>query len=261
MLLPATPKLDVKQLGKRFRAVLLVALLLICTINLLQLDTTPRVTIINSSQAYALHPVSTYQTTITNELRGSLLSSNKVTIDTKSLVADLKSRYPEIRDASVVLPLVGHRMNVYIELTQPILLLTTQSQSVIVDNSGHALVTASDVAKLSSFHLPVLVDKSQLQLKVGDTVLSSDAVSFVQTVLAQLAAKHVPINRLELPAGTEELDVYPKGKPYHVKFNLHQTDARLEVGSYLAVKSQLERQGTTPGSYIDVRLAGRAYYK
>jgi len=51
-----------------------------------------------------------------------------------------------------------------------------------------------------------------------------------------------------------------KGVPYNVKFNL-MGDARAEAGTYLAVKQRLEAGHVTPGSYIDVRVDERAYYK
>jgi hypothetical protein len=77
-----------------------------------------------------------------------------------------------------------------------------------------------------------------------------------------LQQQHLAVATFVLPAGSSELDVYLDGKPYYMKCNLALSDtAREQVGTFLAVQHDLEEQGRRPGQYIDVRIAGRAYYK
>ena len=256
-----------QQLRQRAGTIVLGLVLAACVISLLQLDTKPRVVILNNAASYALRSPSVYQAAITKTLRSSLANTNKVTVNSRQVVSDLKRQFPEIYDASLVLPLVGHRPTVYIELARPVVRLQTPSQTIVVDQTGRALasVALGERTQFSSFNLPVVIDQSQLDLHVGDIVLSSNSVQFIREVTEQLAAKKVAITRLTLPAGTQELDVYPAGVPYTVKFNLHDpTSARQQVGTYLAVRQQLGKQGSMhaePKQYIDVRLTGRAYYQ
>lgn len=257
----------VRQLGQRAGTILLALVLVACVISLLQLDTKPRVVILNNAASYALHSPLVYQAAVTQTLRSSLANSNKITVNSRQVVSELKQRFPEIYDASLVLPLVGHRPTVYIELARPVIRLQTPSQTIVVDQTGQALasVPLGERTQFSSFNLPVVIDQSRLDLHVGDIVLSSNSVQFIREVTEQLAAKKIATSKLVLPAGTQELDAYPAGVPYIVKFNLHDpASARQQVGTYLAVRQQLGKQGIAhvePKQYIDVRLTGRAYYQ
>jgi hypothetical protein len=109
--------------------------------------------------------------------------------------------------------------------------------------------------------LPQVVDQSGLQVKLNQQALTSADVSFIQTVVAQLAARKVTVSSLVLPASSNELDARIAGQTHFVKFNLHDNDARQQAGAYLATIAQLKRKNTPPSQYIDVRVPGRAYYQ
>ncbi len=258
-LLADKPRLE--QVLHRFGSVLLASILLICLVSVLQVNTNPRILLLNGDQGFALHSDEEYAAVATNAIRGSMFNTNKVTINTHDISRHIEQAFPEVKSASIALPLIGHRPTVYIELTRPILVLNTASQSVVIDSAGQALVRAQSVANLASFKLPSVYDQSQLNLSVGDVVLSSNAVAFIQEVLAQLSSRQLHIDRMVLPAGTEELDIYLKGDTYYTKYNLHETNARQQVGTFLAVRKKLSKEKGVPSEYIDVRLAGRAYYK
>ena len=254
-------QINTSALGQQFTTILLVVVLVACVVSVLQVDNNPRVVILGSASQYALHDTSDYQKSVTKSLRSSLLNSNKITVNTRSVVNDLRRQFPEIYDASLVLPLVGHRPTVYIELTRPALVLRTSNSAVVVDSSGRALTAAGGSANFDSLQLPIVHDESNIQLKVGGVVLSSANVHFVEDVVRQFAFQHLAVDKMVLPAGKEELDVYPRGVKYYARFNLHETDSRQQAGTFFAVRQQLQKQGSTPKQYIDVRLAGRAYYQ
>lgn len=248
-------------LAQRFGKLLLAIVLVACVVSLLQIDTSPRVVMLNGGESqYALHSTKDYQETVTTSLRNSLFNSNKITVNTRGVVSDLRTKFPEIYDASVVLPLVGHRPTVYIELAQPVLLLQTVNATAAIDGSGRALLVSTDPTVFATKQLPTLNDTSTLKMRVGDVVLSSLTVSFVKDVVRQFNAQHTTIAKMVLPAGKEELDVYPTGVKYYVRFNLHETSSRQQAGTYFATRQQLSRPGAAiPKQYIDVRLVGRAY--
>ncbi len=252
---------SVDSLLQRFGKIVLAVILIACVISLLQIDTKPRIVILNSSaSSYALHTKAEYEAVVTNKLRSSFLDSNKITVNTRGIVTALRQKFPEIYDASVVLPLVGHRPTVFVELAQPKLVLRTASMTAILDEAGRALSVSATTETVSSA-LPLLSDESSLKASVGQIALPSSTVRFVLDVVRQFKAQDTRISKLILPAGTEELDVYPAGVKYHVKFNVHETTSRQQAGTYFAVRQELEqRQGSkAPKQYVDVRLTGRAY--
>jgi hypothetical protein len=170
-------------------------------------------------------------------------------------------QFPELSSVSVTLPLFSKRPIVYIQTTQPALTLAARDGSFIIGANGKALLRADQLPSTNKLSIPQVNDQSGLEVKVNQQALSSVDVSFIQTVVGQLAARHFTVASMVLPAGASELDVKLDGQPYTVKFNLESGDARQQAGTFLATQSKLASQHITPAEYIDVRVDGRAYYK
>lgn len=249
----------------RFGRLVAVLGVLALTISLLQVDTKPRLVIINSPQYVSLRPPKDYESAASNYLRGSLLNTNKLTIDAHGLAATLETQYPEINHATLVLPVVGHQSVLYLEMTKPALILSEQADpgsSALIDTKGRVLLRRPTAQLRAEYHLPVLIDMSNVPLQTGQSVLGSQTVDFIRHVVFQLQTQHIPTGVIMLPANAEEADVAIAGKPYFVKFNLHNPESvNAQIGTFVATKSSLERQGITPNQYIDVRVNGRAYFK
>jgi hypothetical protein len=239
--------------------VALIALL----ITSVQVSMQPRLSILNETAVYRLHPDEVYEEAVSKSLRGSWTNSNKITINTARIASDLKRSFPEVADASVALPVLGQRPLVYIQLTKPsLILVSTDGSAAVLDEKGRVLAPASQVDDLDSLKLPTVSDESGLSRQTGSLALSSGSMQFIQTLLYQLKVAGIDFSRLVLPAASQELDVYVHGGAYHGKFNLHAEDtAREQAGSFIATAAYLKKQGTAPKSYIDSRVPGRSYYK
>lgn len=237
--------------------------LIICVLNVLHLSSRPSVITLSSSSSSAfLRPTSVYEEAAQKLFAGSIWNANKVTVNTSAIQTQLKRDFPELADVSITLPLMGHRPVVYIAPTTPSLLLKTRTNQFVLDSKGRALLSAAQVKNSDVLKLPLVDDQSDLPIKTGSIALPSSSVSFIQTVVNELQAKNISIDSLTLPAtGAYELDVTPGGAGYFVKFNMHTNSALQQTGTFLAVQQRLNAQGIKPGSYIDVRLDGRAYYK
>jgi cell division septal protein FtsQ len=237
--------------------------LVVCVLYTLHLNHQPKVvSLAQSSNSYFLQSTDVYQKAAAQAFASSIFNDNKITVNSVGIQERLQKQFPELSDVSVTIPLMSHRPIVYIAPTSPSLVLANASDSFILDNNGKALLTTSQVAELDKLHLPTVTDQTGLKLKTGDIALAGTAVSFIQTIQAELEAKGVAIESMTLPAtGAYELDVKPGGVGYFVKFNLHEDTARQQAGTFLAVRARLATQSITPASYIDVRLDGRAYYK
>jgi hypothetical protein len=161
----------------------------------------------------------------------------------------------------VTLPLFAKRPIVYLQPDTPALILVAQNGSFVVDTDGKALLRSDNLPSGNGRDLVKVMDKSGLEVRLGQQALSSSDVDFVRTVAAQLAAAKVEISSMVLPAGTSELDVGIAGQAYFVKFNLQNDDARQQAGTYLAARAKMLSQHVKPAHYVDVRVDGRAYYK
>ncbi len=248
---------------QRFGLIIVTIVALVCLVNTLRLNSDAKIESLNgTASGYLLHSKQEYETSAEELLGKSALNGNKLTVNTAKFEAEMKERYPELFSVQVALPLAGHRPTVYIRIAEPsFVLVGSSSQSFVIDENGVALIPTVNVLNLSDLKLPVIKDESGLVLEQGKTILSSSSVSFISIILAQLEANNVPVSRLVLPATASELDAFITGKPYYVKFNLQSKNPTQEVGSYIATAKQLQKQGTNPGEYIDVRVEGRAYYK
>lgn len=246
----------------RFGAIILLAALVVSAVNVLSLSNSVKVMpLSNDVKTPLLHSQATYETAAQKIMSDSFLNRNKLTLDSAKLSRDMSRQFPELASVTVTVPLLAHRPIVYIQTAQPVLILAASNGSFVLSNNGHALVPSTQLPALASLNLPLVGDQSGLSVKVGQQVLSSQNVSFIEYVAKELTTKNVSPSSLTLPAATSELDVQVTGKTYLVKFNLQSNNARQQVGTLLATMGQLDKQNIAPAKYIDVRVDGRAYYQ
>jgi len=247
---------------QRFGLVILLLALMASAANVLTLSTSAKVVpLATAGSRPFLRPTAVYEDAASRQLKRSIWNHNKITVDTAKLSQQLLSQFPELNSVSVTVPLLAHRLLVYVQPAQPALVLVTSNGSFVIDTTGKALVSGGSPAVLNQPQLPLLTDQSGLRLQPNHQALPAASVSFVQTVLAQLAARQFAVSSMTLPAAASELDVQLAGQPYFVKFNLESNNPRGEAGTFLATIAQLRKQNAVPAKYIDVRVDGRAYYQ
>lgn len=246
---------------QRFGLLVLLIVLLASLISALSLSANARIIFLQSTGSSFLHDQSTYQIAANKILATSIWNHNKVTINTSDISRQLIKQFPELSSVSVVLPLLAHRPVIYLTPSQPALIIIGANGTFVLDTTGKALQPTDALASIANLKLPVLTDQSGVKLINNQRALSSSDVSFILTVIAQLAAKQVSISSLTLPVSSREIDAGISGQPYFVKLNLQNGDALRQAGTFLATKARLTNQNITPEHYIDVRVPGRAYYQ
>lgn len=247
---------------QRVGLLVLVIAVLASVVNILSLSSEAKIVPLSTINSQAvLQSKATYAQAANSVLASSVWNRNKITVNTGQISRQLLKRFPELNSASVTIPLLAHQPVVYIEPVQPGIILVASNGAFVIGNTGKAILSAAAPADFNQPKLPVVTDQSSFQAKLNQQALAGTSVRFVQTVVAQLAAKQYTVSGLVLPASTSELDVQLAGQPYMVKFNLQSNDPRGEAGTFLATMAQLHRQNVTPTSYVDVRVDGRAYYK
>jgi cell division septal protein FtsQ len=249
------------QFSRRVGVLILALAIVISVFHLLSVSSQARIVPLTSSAASSafLRNQADYQAAADKLLTSSLWNRNKITIDTGQISRGMVAQFPELASASVTLPLFAQRPTVYVQPAQAALVVAADNGAFVIDQNGRALMPSANLP--TAHNLPQIVDQSGLQIKTGHQVLTADDVGFVQTVIAELSAKHTAVSSMVLPAASRELDVYIAGQPYFVKFNLANDDARQQAGTYLATAAQLQRQHVTPAHDVDVRVDGRAYYQ
>jgi hypothetical protein len=229
---------------------------------LLWVDTNPRIEIVSEGQAPTLlQDINVYEEAGKEILSGSPLNRFKLTVDTPAIARELRSRFPELSDVVIIVPVASHRLVFEIQPAAPALIMaSSQYKAFVVDEQGRAVVEAERVMALSELSLPVVQDESGLEIETGKVALPKEDVEFIRDVTFQLRAKGMAIKSLGLPRVANELHIFPEGEQYFVKFNM-TGDARVQAGVFMAVKERLQAEGRAPSSYIDVRIEEKAFYK
>ncbi len=211
---------------------------------------------------YQPHTLNQYRQSAAKAINESLYNHFKITINQNQIENSIKQDFPEINYVSVVAPFIGSRPTIYIQLAQPQLIYATNFGSYVLNSEGVIIDRAAALTKPQPDSL-FTVNNTSLTNRPnsGDQVLTQQDVRFIQTVAQALKVKGISLTKMDLVPGAEELEVYPQGDPYYIKFNLYQTDALQQVGTYLATIATLKQQGKAPTQYVDVRVDGRAYYK
>lgn len=256
---PATHKRGLERF-KHAPSVIALVVIIASVFYASLLDSRPRIMIVASETGKPLQrPSSVYEDYVAGQLRKSIGNKFKFTINTTPLEQDLRKQFPEVASAAVTLPLLGHRPIVSIAVSSPAFILATSGGAYYISADGVPLVRVSDVQNPLE-GIAVVSDETNLPITVGKQVLPSETVQFISTVIAQLNATNTPVKSILLPLEANELQVQLADQPYIVRMNTLE-DAKIQVGTLLAVKNRLEANREIPKEYIDVRVVERAYYK
>ena len=253
--------------SKRKQVFILCCLVIFLGVVLVSLvvNSSPKIVIIEpSGYQYLPHSKTAYTTAATAAINSSIYNHFKLTISSNDIATYLEKRYPEIDQAYLTIPFIGFSPTVTIELAPPALIYTTTtSTSYLLTSLGSVIAPASILPLQERTSLAdVTTTTASPLIADGDQVVSPADVQFIELVHEALYAKGISVSKMNILISAEELDVYPTGVSYYIKFNLQSNNALEQVGTYLATLNTIKQQGSAlPSQYIDVRVEGRAYYK
>lgn len=194
-----------------------------------------------------------------NSILSGVSNRSKLTLNPEDVASKLQSQFPELRQVSVTIPLLGKRPVITLEPVQPALVISGNGGNFVIDTDGKAIARTTDLPEASK-SLRTVTDQSGLEIKAGQRILPQESVAFITTYAQHLQAKNVKITALILPPAPDELDVRVDGQPYVIKTNL-LGDPRVQAGMYLAVRDKFKADNTTPSEVVDTRVEERVYYK
>lgn len=240
--------------------VILVVLVII--ISLIYVSGNPKIIVIQPSGfSYLPRQLTVYKTAAARDLNSSIYNRNKLTLSSSNVASQLEKQFPEVQYAGVTISLLSSTPSVYLQLAKPEILYQTPNGEFALDSNGVVIDIATGFGASELSRLPLVETSAPAAINVGTQVIAGTNVSFILTVQAALAAKKISVTKYVLVPNAEQLNAYPANVNYYVKFNLNETDALLQTGTYLATIANLKQQGITPTTYVDVRVDGRAYYK
>lgn len=164
----------------------------------------------------------------------------------------LPEQEPRIKTA-MIKKTFPNTITVAITERQPGVVWVSSGENWEVDVEGVIIGAAG-----SNKPMATVIDTANIPVKPGDRVAPSRFVEFVEGISAQLPSKTgLKIENFLVPESTSE--VYVKtNKGYLIKFDTTRP-ASDQLNDLTLVLKNLN--GKVPGQYIDLRVAGRAYYQ
>ncbi|MBW4061870.1 FtsQ-type POTRA domain-containing protein [Candidatus Saccharibacteria bacterium] len=178
---------------------------------------------------------------------------NALTFNGSSFSSKLTAMDATIKSVSTT-RLLPSGLRVVVTFKQPSLGWLSGNEGHLLDVDGTAIGVLPAGNKL-----PVVTDDSNLPVTAGQAVVAPRFVSFVTGVSKQLPNTGLTATKYEIKDTTFDLYV-TTNKGYQLILDTSRPVGD-EMGDLTAVLNNLKQTGKTPAQYIDLRIAGRAYYK
>lgn len=189
---------------------------------------------------------------------GGWRSFSKLTFSADDYKKALQSEFPEAADITITVPLVGRDVEAFIQLDSFGMLLVNNGDNFIVSQRGRVLLKnpPSSIIK----ELPMVKDEAGLSPEPGVSILTRQEAAFIIDMYNLMKAAGVKPTEITLPPIPNEVHVKAEGIGYYIKYVLDRP-ANEEVGTYLALRDRLKKEGKVPAEYVDVRVDEKAYFK
>ncbi len=196
-----------------------------------------------------------YANAISQYLNGNPVERLRFTLSTGQLMAALAATNPEIASVKQTTTWGLGTTNFAITLRQPVAGWQINHQQYYVDATGVAF-------QKNYFANPKvqIIDQSGATPNSGATVTSSRFLSFIGKVVSVAQGRGYTVTQAVLPAGTtREVAIHIANVQPEIRLSIDRGAGEQIEDMDRSIK-YLTSKGITP-QYIDVRIAGKAYYK
>ncbi|HSH31343.1 MAG TPA: FtsQ-type POTRA domain-containing protein, partial [Candidatus Saccharimonadales bacterium] len=182
------------------------------------------------------------------------LSRNLLTLGMAPLESDLQQAEYRLKEVAVKRRW-PNGLVIEVAERQTALAWKSGNQLFVIGSDGTAIASADQQAKL-----PIVTDRANLPVKVGDKVAPARFVAFCLELLEQLPRRTgLQVTSLQVPESTSELHAITN-KGYLIKLDTTRGVGD-EVTDLVNVLAALTKLGKTPREYIDLRVEHKAYYR
>lgn len=230
----------------------------------LMLSSDPRIIIARNTGNTLIRSDSEYGEGLKTVWNGSLLNKSKIFIDTESIENELKTKFSDIGEVRISLPLLGRQATVLIAPKDPVMVFETPlKQQYYIDKDGYVLskIDESNIAEIKQ-GIPVLMDENNVDVQTGDRILNRQQINFIDSLSKGFTQKNLSVASFYLPSqSVNQVNIKFNDKKYYAKFAMN-ADAGESIGSLIAIFNQIEQGSITPPTeYIDNRVAGKIFLK
>ena len=257
---PELPRHSVHELrGHRQRLVrlLIFCLVIIGMLGYLISQLTADIGTLSYSPAVVTSPDSTIIKATVNDYYASRpLERLRFLLNTQTLGRYLANKVPEISGVeSVTADGIGTSA-LALTMRTPVASWQLGSTVVYVDSNGESFT--------HNYYAPPSVtvdDRSGAEVSTSSTIASSSMIRYIGQLIAVLKNNGTgTVTKVVLPAGMiRELDIYLQGRAYRVKVQLDR-DVASQAADVKAALTYIDSHGGA-AEYVDVRVAGKAFYK
>lgn len=185
-----------------------------------------------------------------------LEGKNILTYSTKGMVGRIKNAQSSIKDLNIYKGLPDS-LRVEVVMRDPKMIWKSNNISYLIDSEGVAFQAGEGELVTFEGRLPEVVDPRSQKVELGKKLVSVGFIDFVKN-LNIVFEKKMPIKIKEIKVGETTLEIEVlTSKEWKVLFSTTRgPDTQIE-----ALIKIVEEYHDQIKEYIDLRVAGRAYYK
>jgi len=198
----------------------------------------------------------TYSQSAETIIKSQVLNRTKITFDYVEFEKKIKEQHPEIKTVSTSFAIFGGRPVVRLSFHKPSLLVASKGKTWVVDARGVAI--SAYTSGMSD--LPKVTDEIGIAIEVGDTLISSSDVIFINKIENTARAKGIVVENYTTPNSPKQVNVKVAGEGYITKFNLNE-DPAVQIGTWLVARDNLTKTNQVPTEYLDIRALEKVYWK
>lgn len=204
-----------------------------------------------------------YEQDILTEYKASSVFNQPWLTDHSVIISSLQKKYPEIERITFDTTFLSSSLKAEIRFRKAVFTWKDASNAEqFVDQNG-VLFSENLDPTVNANKLISVEDQSGVVLEAGTPVLTENLIKLVGQIygkVPQLYSKDSRVERIIIPRSTREVQIQVTNQPYFIKFNSFR-NLDEQVGELKALLSHINAAGVVPSTYIDLRVAHKAFYK
>ncbi len=246
---------ELHQFRKRIVRILVAVTAVIVALSYLLVTYISTITI-RYPQPGGLPQTASYQQTVQQYFMKHPMERFGFSINRKQFASDMQAAHPELSSVDIDKDWYGGNTSFVLQFRHPLLVWETGGHRFYVDNQGTAFEYDHFAGKYVS-----VSDQSGIAPSVaGGSVASNRFINFLGKMVGAVnAADKGQVTDIIIPASTREVDLKLQGRGYPIKTHTDRDPLQQAEDIVNAIK-WFDSKKMTP-EYVDVRVAGKAYFK